>query len=376
MKTIHYLLLLVFTTLMTACQTGGQRAEGGVGDTLRLKYATLLHVVDYDGYSMVTIDNPWKPGKALHQYVLVPAEGEVPASVDPSFTVIRTPVSRAAVFTTVHCSLLMTLDCSDRIAGVADLQYIKIPWIHQQVEQGRIADCGNGLSPVIEKIIDVKPDLIMLSPFENSGGYGKVEEIDVPIMECAEYMESSPLARAEWMKLYGRLFGHQRQADSLFAVVDSSYHALKSKAAQAGKGSTVLVDKIVGNVWYVPGGRSTIGQMVADAGGQYPWADDDHSGSLSLPFETVLEKAGHCELWIYRYSGAQRQRLSQLLGEHHGYSQLKAFTSGRVYGCNVEQSLFYEESPFRPDLLLGDFIQMFHPDMTDMPPLRYYEKID
>ena len=138
---------------------------------------------------------------------------------------------------------------------------------------------------------------------------------------------------------------------------------------------TVLVDKVTGSVWYVPGGKSTIGQMIRDAGGFYPWAEDDHSGSVSLPFEAVLEKAGEADVWLFRYSSDHDITSDELLSEHHGYRQFKAFRSGQVYGCDVERSLFYEESPFRPDWLLADFIHILHPDLSDLPPLRYYKKV-
>ena len=367
--------LLTLTTLMLLSSCGGQSARGqGDGDTLALKYSKLLTIVSHQGYTVADIRNPWHKGRLLHTYVLVPRGQEVPKGI-PHGTIIRTPVQRAAVFTTVHCSLLTNMGHGENIVGVADLKYIKIPYIQQQVKAGRIADCGGGLNPVVEKIMDIKPDIIMLSPFENSGGYGKVEEIDIPLVECAEYMEPSPLARAEWMKFYGMLFGEEARTDSLFAVVDSSYQALKAEARKAGEGASVLIDRIVGSVWYVPGGRSTIGQMVKDAGGRYPWADDDHSGSLPLPFETVLERAGDCEVWMYRYSSDHEQNYRELLSDHHGYAQLKPFKTRNVYGCNVEQSLFYEESPFRPDWLLSDFIQIVHPQMTNSAPLRYYKKL-
>lgn len=130
----------------------------------------------------------------------------------------------------------------------------------------------------------------MLSPFENSGGYGKLDEIDIPIIECAEYMEPSPLARAEWLRFYGMLFGCEQKADSLFAVIDSSYCALKdlftstvNRQPSTVNKKSVLLDKVTGNVWYVPGGQSTIGQMIQDAGGDYPWGTDEHSGSVSPP---------------------------------------------------------------------------------------------
>lgn len=369
--------LLLIAVLLSSCG-GRQGSPQGDGDTLQLKYASLLTIVRHEGYTLAQIHNPWKPGKLLHTYVLVPRDSSSSASDSPlpshlpHGTVIRIPVQRAAVFTTVHCSLLTTLGHSDAIIGVADLKYIKIPAIHEAVKSGRVADCGGGMNPVVERIMDVKPDAILLSPFENSGGYGKLEDINIPLVECAEYMEHSPLARAEWMKFYGLLFGEEQQADSLFAVVDSSYQALKAQAAEAGEGRSVLIDKMVGSVWYVPGGRSTIGQMVQDAGGRYPWADDNHSGSLSLPFETVLEKAGESDVWFYRYSSDHTTNYRELLSDHRGYDQLKAYRERQVYACNVEQTLFYEETPFRPDYLLSDFIQILHPGILNIPPLRYY----
>lgn len=360
--------------LLSSCGARTGFSQEG-GDTLNLKYSSLLAIVKYEEYTQVDIRNPWKEGKLLHTYILVPREKEMPEHL-PHGTIIRTPVERAAVFTTVHCSLLTSIGHGENIVGVADLKYIKIPYIQEQVRKGRIADCGNGLNPIVEKIIDVKPEVILLSPFENSGGYGKVEEIDIPLVECAEYMENSPLARAEWMKFYGMLFGEEQQTDSLFTVVDKSYQALKAEAQKAGEGRSVLIDKIVGSVWYVPGGQSTLGQMIKDAGGYYPWADDEHSGSVSLPFEAVLEKAGGAEVWLYRYSSDHEQTMQELLSEYRGYVQLQAYADGNVYGCNVEQSLFYEESPFRPDWLLSDFIQILHPDIPNKVPLRYYKRLE
>ena len=361
--------------LLLSC--GGRTSRFlGSGDSLSFKYATLPTVVEYDGYTVVTLNNPWKAGKELHTYVLVPRDVEVPFHL-PKGTVIRTPLERVVVFTTVHSSLMMALGCIDKIAGVADLKYIKIPWVQQQAKAGKIADCGDGMNPLIEKIIDLHPDAILLSPFENSGGYGKLEEIDIPLFECAEYMETSPLARAEWMRIYGLLFGCQEKADQLFAEVDKNYNNLKKQAQDAGVGRTVLFDKIIGNsVWYVPGGRSTMGQMIQDAGGQYLWADDNHSGSLPLPFESVLVKALDADVWMLRYDSDKPMKLQQLLAEQEGYSQFEAYQTGEVYGCNVRTSLFYEEAPFRPDRLLSDFIQIMHPGIKPATPLKYYQKLN
>jgi len=381
------LLYSCFAVALLSCGRRTASEPQTAGDSLTFSHATLLTVTDHDGYSVAEINNPWKPGKLLHRYILVPRQtgstsgsntdahvSSLPTDL-PDGTVIEVPIRRAAVFTTVHCALLTELGLGSSIVGVADSKYIKIPYIHEQIKKGNIVDCGNGLNPVVEKIMDVKPEVILLSPFENSGGYGKTEEIGIPIVECAEYMETSPLARAEWMRFYGRLFGVGDRADSLFSAVDSSYTALHRQAEAAGRGRSLIIDKVVGSVWYMPGGRSTIGQMVLQAGGDYPWADDTQSGSLSLPFETVLERGGEADTWLVRYSSDHDWDYAELLSGHPGYAHLKAFRQHEVYGCNVELSHFYEETPFHPDRLLSDFIRILHPDIIGLPPLRYYKKL-
>ena len=105
------------------------------------------------------------------------------------------------------------------------------------------------------------------------------------------------------------------------------------------------------------------------------WADDEQSGSLSLPFEAVLERAGEADVWMLRYSSDHELTYDELLSDYHGYSQLRAFRNREVYGCNVELSPFYEETPFRPDWLLNDFIRILHPELDNLAPLRYYKKL-
>ena len=373
--------LLLYSCVAVSLLSCGRRTAAEpqtAGDSLFMKYSTLLSIAEYDGYTLATIKNPWKPGKLLHRYVLVPRTSDIrhqTSALPEDATVIEVPIQRAAVFTTVHCALLTEFGLGDRIVGVADSKYIKIPYIHEQIAKGRIVDCGNGLNPVVEKIMDIKPDVIMLSPFENSGGYGKTEEIGIPLIECAEYMETSPLGRAEWMRFYGLLFGVGEKADAMFHEVDSCYTALKQQATEAGEGRSVIVDKVVGSVWYMPGGRSTIGQMIQDAGGRYPWANDEQSGSLALPFESVLEHGGESDVWMLRYSSDHEWDYRELLSGHQGYGQLRAFREKEVYGCNVEQSKFYEETPFHPNYLLNDFIQILHPDIIGTSSLRYYKKL-
>ena len=361
---------------MAGCRHGRGSAGLGDGKPLTFKYAQHIKVVKHRLFTVVTLVDPWREGKTLHTYVLVDRKDSARVDHLPEGTLVYTPLMRSVVFTTAHCKLLEYLGCLNQIVGVADLKYILIPSIHERVRLGKIVDCGEGMAPQLEKIIELKPQALFLSPFENSGGYGKLAQLGAPIIEMADYMETSPLGRAEWMKFYGMLFGQEKRADSLFNVVDSLYQGLKAMAQAWRPGRSILTERKTGSVWYCPGGKSTIGQMIVDANGTYAFSDDKHSGSLPLSFEEVLEKAGESDVWAFKFNGGRLMTKKELLAEYHGYDGLKAFRTGQIYQCNGSAKPYFEETPFRPDLLLRDFIIMLHPEATALGSLRYYEKIE
>ncbi len=371
-KIVISLIAALLLTLTTSCRMSAPKVMDMAGDTLQMKYATLIHIVHHPGgVTSVTIDNPWKEGKTLHRYLLVDKDSTLP-DYPSDMTLIRTPVSRSVMFTSAHTKLLEWLGAEQHVAGICDLKYMLMPWVQEGVKEGKIADCGDAMSPLIEKIIDLAPDIIMLSPFENSGGYGRLENIDVPYVECADYMEKSALGRAEWMRFYGMLYGKEREADSLFAVVDSSYHALKAQASKAKTHPSIITEKLTGSTWYVAGGNSTVGQLISDANGRYPWADDDHSGSLAMTFETVLDRAGDADLWIFNCSPALTYE--ELASEYAGYEQMRAFKTRNVWYVNTLSVPYFEEVSFHPDYLLRDYITLLHPELGLGQP-KYYNRV-
>lgn len=349
-QTISYITLLSWLLLLAAC--GGQRSTGKAGsDSIPMRYAQLLTMTD----STAIISDPWQQGKTLQRVPL-------------------RELHRVVVFTTSHCQLMEYLGVADRIVGVCDLQYILIPDIQKRVKEGKIADCGNSMSPDIEKIIALKPDAIILSPFEGSGGFGRLEKLGIPIIQAADYMETSALGRAEWMRYYGRLLGCAHRADSLFFAVDSTYDALRVMAQKMPVGRSILTERKTGATWYTPGGQSTIAAIIRDANGGYTWADDKHSGSLPLSVEQIIAKGGQSDVWAFKYNGTQSMSKTDLLQEYHGYEALKAFQTGEIYECNTSRVPYFEEVSWRPDYLLREMIQLLHP-RVDLGGLRYYRKI-
>ena len=275
----------VALVLLCSCNAGGATAAFSGGDTVKLEHAQLLHIIKHKGYTVVTIDDPWNKGKTLHTYVLVPDGMKSPVEKDDiggNTTLVSIPLKRAVITTSVHCGLVMNLGKDDAIRGTCDLNYINIPWIKQQHSIGKIADCGNSTTPTLEKIISINADAVLISPFQNSGGYGRLDEWGNPIIEMADYMETSPLGRAEWMKFYGLLFGAEKEADSLFNKVEKNYNDLKAIAGKSSTRLSMIIDKVEGPVWYVPGGRNTIGQMIADANAGYAFSDDKAAVACNL----------------------------------------------------------------------------------------------
>lgn len=415
----QYILLCGATValLMAACQGGKTAAaDADAGDTLEMKYAKLLTIVKHgDGeetsnaaegvdyqYAEALVANPWKVGTMLHRYILIPKGEEGDKTVAMlakrrstgarcTTDTVRTPVERSAVFIAPHCQLMYELGCQQAIRGVCDLDYINIPDVKKRAAlsgntsaQNTIVNCGSSMAPDIERIIALKPEAILLSPFENSGGYGKLDKLHIPIIEAADYMESSPLGRAEWMKFYGMLFGNEEgksngisgscepKADSLFAKIEKEYLSLKAQAAGYTKGLSILTERKTGNVWYVPGGQSTIGILLKDANARYIFEDDQHSGSLAMSPEQILAKGKQVDVWAFKYFGGAPLSQAQLLQEYDGYKALAAFNRGNIYQVDTSTVPYFELTSFHPELLLREFIILAHGERFGK--LRFYKK--
>ena len=388
--------------LVVACQ-GGKTASGEGGDTLQMKYAELLTIVKHnDGaYTEAIIENPWKKGTTLHKYILVPKGKEGDETVarlkddirenatlqmGSHCDIVRTPLESNVVFTAPHCQLMYELGCKNAITGVCDKDYINIPDIKERVKlsDGKastsdtdkvIIDCGSSMQPDIERIIALKPGGLFISPFENSGGYGKLDKLHIPIIETADYMETSPLGRAEWMKFYGLLFKSEERSDSLFSSIEKEYMTLKAEAAKLPQGLSILTERKMGNVWYVPGGKSTMGILLKDANAKYIFADDTHSGSLAYGPERILSKGTQVDVWAFKYFGGKALSKNDLLAEYEGYKVLKAFNSNSIYQVDTSTQPYFELTSFHPEILLREFIILAHPKATQFGKLRFYQHL-
>lgn len=365
--------IVILVLLLSACG-GGSRTSSHSEipvDTVKFRYAENIRILKFRNYTKVELRNPWDTLKTLHTYILTDRNNAKSSNL-PEGTIVRTPLENAIVYSSVHNSLMAEIGGIESIAGVCDIQYIKHPQIKAMYEKGSITDCGSSMSPDIEKIIDLNADAVLLSPFENSGGYGRIEGIGVPIIECADYMETSPLGRAEWMKFYGLLTGREQEADSLFRSVENEYLSLKQIAKDVTNRPTVISELKYSSAWYVPGGKSTTAKMIDDAGADYIFSYTTESGSVPMSFETVLDKGQKADFWLIKYNQKQDKTYSELKKDYSPYANFDAWKNKRIFGCNTSYVNFYEETPFHPEALLRDLIIIFHPEIMKDEKTRYF----
>ena len=378
----------IFSFLLLVVSCGESRKATSVLTPEPLRYAVNITCERGDGLSVWTLRNPWDTTQVLHRYILSPAKGSeslpLRGDLEGSSSIIQVPVRRAGVATAVHCGLLDELGVGTAIAGVCEKEFIDLPLVKEGLANGHIADFGNGMNPNVERIMDVHPDVLLLTPFEHSGGYGRVEHLGIPIVECAEYMEVSPLARAEWMLFYAELFGVEECADSIFNAVEQNYLELKQKTHKpeasslhhgSGKGMSLLTEMLYGGQWFVPCGQSTMGIMYADAGAHYLFSDRKGSGSVALPFESVLDVAQDADVWLVKYNSELPLTYSSMAQDYRPYTRFRAYQERHIWSCDLAHNHFYEETPFHPERLLRDLILILHPELLPGEHPRYYHPL-
>ncbi len=364
----NFSLFISFLLLLASCQSGSNR-KSTEGTEVKFQYARLVKMTEYEGFQTVEVKNPWDTTRILHSYLLVDKTKPIPAGL-PDGTVIRTPLEKSAVFTTVHSSLFEELGVVNAIAGVCDMEYIIDATVVGLCKSGKIVDLGSSMGPDIEKMIDLSPDAIFLSPFKNSGGHGELDKLGAPIFECADYMENHPLGRAEWVRVYGRLFGEETKADSIFAQVMATYNQIENQSKQdTSVKPSLLYGLDNGGTWYVPGGNSYMAKMFASAGANYIFRDNNHVGSEPLAFETVFDKGFDADVWLFLYNEENDKTYKDL----EKFSDFKSVKDRHVFACNTGKIRYYEEIPFHPERLLKDLHVIFH--SGNVENLHYYSKL-
>lgn len=350
------ILCIVWTSLVclafSSCQNEVKESESTDTSIDSLRYATKFLISE----SEITVKEPW-PGAHDQKYQ-------------------RTKVPKRIVCTsTTHLQSLELLGVEHTLVGFPSTDYIYSPSLRAMVSDGKIKDLGAEANLNMELLISLNPDLVIaFDAGGNSGILTQIEEAGIPVMLNADYLETSALGRAEWIKFFGAIFNKKKEADSIFTAIESKYYTLKGLASNVSSRPTIISGIVYGDVWFLPAGKNWSSAFYQDAGGQYLWADNENTGWLELSFESVFDKGRNADFWIGVGGFASREQVS---GQDGRYTQFSAFNDKKLF--NYDNRLnefggndFFESAYSRPDLVLADLIHILHPELLpDYRPVYY-----
>lgn len=336
-----------------------------------IHYAKGFSISRHSHFTEVNIRDPWDSTRLLQRYLLVSRDAEsLPEGMGVG-TVVRVPIERLVIYSSVHASVVELLGESERVVGLCEVRYVDSEILKQRIKEGRIVDLGEATSPNVERIMEIESEVIISSPFKDAG-YGPAEKLGIPIIEGADYMERHPLGRVEWLRFYGMLVGAENTADSIFRATCEEYNRLKQIAANVTDRPRLMVERRYGGQWFVPAGDSYNGVLYADAGADYIFKDLKGGGSIPMAFESVFDRCYDADIWLMKYFNEREMSYEDLKGEYDPYSNFGPYKSRRVFACNSSQVPYYEDIPMHPHLILMDYIRIFHPDLLPDYETRYF----
>jgi iron complex transport system substrate-binding protein len=300
----------------------------------------------------------------------------------PNAFILNSTCTKIASLGSVYSNMICALGKIESIAAVENMDYYTNPELIKKHQEKPFPELAKNPELDVEQCILLSPDIVLSFGMGNalSPANKKIIAAGIPLLVAGDNFEDTPLARAEWIKLYACFVGERKKADSIFNSVEKNYKELSAIAASAKTRPKVLTEIKYGELWYVPGGKSFAATLIHDAGGDYCWKEDQQTGSLGLGFEEVFVKAGKAEIWLNQ---ALVKTKKELLAQESRYADFEAFKKGELYNNikNVNEkgySDYWETGMIYPDRILSDLIQLFHPELKAQlnRDLYYYKKLE
>jgi iron complex transport system substrate-binding protein len=341
-----------------------------------LRYAKAFKVEYHDNYKVLTLLKPWRDAETTFTYILVQRGTPVPTNIGDA-QVIEIPVQSAAALATTHLAYLNTLGDLDTLVAIGNAQYVNTPGVVERLENGRINAVGNGPDVNIESLLELNPEMITTLALGSSSkdDYQQLMQKGFKVVIFSDFMEESPLGRAEWIKFMALFYNQEAQAEQIFAGIEERYLKMQTLAASVSDRPNVLLGFEINGKWNMPGGKSYQAAYVKDAGGNYLWSDDITSGRIPLSFEAVLEKGVEADFWFDQSVGWLSDQ--DVLAADTRYDSFRAFQQQQVYNNNARLNPtggndYNESGLMNPDVILADLISILHPDLLPEHELVYY----
>ncbi len=346
--------------LFGACSAPKQE-ESAVSSSEAVQYAKGFHFEsDQEGNRYLVIDEPW------------------PNATEPIRYLLDGVPRRIVCTSTSHLPFFEMLGSEESVVGFPNLNYISSEAFIDRANEGLLTDLGPDGNMNMELLLGINPDAVVA--FDMGGEsktLTKIQEAGIKVYYNSDFLEQSPLGRAEWIKFFGALLNKEEKADSIFTEIANEYNRLKELAGAVEIKPSILSGVVYGDTWFLPGGNNWAATFFSNAGGQYLWDSDTTSGWLELSFEAVYEKGNEAEYWI---GTSTLNSMDEMKGQDERYTTFNAFEKGEVYNYNKKIGPnggydFFESGYSRPDLVLSDLIKILHPELLPHYETVYFQNI-
>ncbi|HKL19871.1 MAG TPA: ABC transporter substrate-binding protein [Halalkalibaculum sp.] len=386
---LRYFYLVLFTGFLLSAACSGEKSREAQAihasqatvsfkDTVEVKYASGFRISYRDNYKLLEILNPYQDRTDTLRYVLKPRE----IQLDTTFRnaqVIDIPVRTMIATSTTHIALTEMLNANEIITGMVGAEYAYSSEIRQRLKQGKITGFNQGEFNK-EQALAMQPDLIMVSAGQSSqfDDYRVLMESGIDVLINSEWLETTPLGKAEWVKMMAALLNKEVLANEKFGKVAEEYETLKAKAAEVKEKPLVINNLPYKGAWFVSGGDSFTARYLRDAGADYPWYENSSTGGLRKNFEVVYEVGLRADVWINPGAAASKE---EILEKDARFRDFESFQTGRIYNNNKRVSEsggndYWESGVVHPERVLADLIYIMHPGILPDRNLYYYQKLN
>ncbi|MGB0880425.1 MAG: ABC transporter substrate-binding protein [Polaribacter sp.] len=343
-----------------------------------IKYAKGFDIQYFKDYKKLIIKHPYKNSNEVFEYVLLGKNTDT--IVDFKKAPIRIPIQKMVVTSTTHIPMIELLEEEKSLIGFAHTQYVSSKKTRQLIDAGKIKEIGKESSLNTEILLNLQPELVVgYSVSSTDKTLNTVQKAGIPVIYNGDWLEETPLGRAEWIKFFGVLFDKEKKAASIFTSIEKNYVEARKIALNTNTQPTILSGAMMSkDIWSLPAGESFVATFLKDANLDYLWKNTQGKGSLSLSFESVLDKAQDADFWI---APAYFSSKEQLLKSSKHYAKFKAFKNDNIFTPSTKKGktggvIYYELAPTRPDLVLKDLIKITNPSLLPNYELTFFERMN
>ncbi|PKQ62659.1 hypothetical protein BZG01_16900 [Labilibaculum manganireducens] len=389
LKSSCWALLLILLLGTVSCQSGDpkkkeKQADNSAVDSSfyhqsQLKYAKGFQIkLLANGLKELIVWDPWNEGKIFQKYYLKNRGEKTDIQVPADGLLVEVPVRSIAALSSTQIGILKFLNVQDRIVAVSLRDRIYDEELDKKAQNGTIQAVGHSESLNFEKIVELDPELVMVAGFMNiTDKETKLMKAGLPVAYNIEWMETSPLARAEWAKFIAAFFNEEAEAEKHFNAVEKRYNDLKKLVENVESKPSILSGYNFKGIWYMPGGQSYLAQFLRDGKADYCWFSDSTSGSMPLSFEVVFDKQGEADIW---FGPGQCRTLEDMKNMDERYTLFRSYKTAHVF-CSTKRMKdsgandWFESGVMQPDVVFKDVIKILHPELLPNYELYYYQQL-